>query len=166
MAIKRDLLVDKLFDQRFYNTMYISKADEEKATAEHVDMLVELLCDPKYKSSKQEIFNFLKKEPKAVELLMRAIAEAKGDKKALVAACWESNIDCTRFLSFFVLIVIQESFEVALEALTVIEQITGEVTPEKATELIAKVKDSYAAQAEAPKAPLLMDCVELLSRWV
>jgi len=97
---------------------------------------------------------------------MRAIAEAKGDKKALVAACWESNIDCTRFLSFFVLIVIQESFEVALEALTVIEQITGEVTPEKATELIAKVKAGYAAQAETPKAALLLDCVELLSRWV
>jgi hypothetical protein len=166
MAIKRDILVDKLFDQRFYKTMYISKADEEKANAEHVDMLVELLCDVRYKSSRQEIFNFLKKEPKAVELLMRGIAEAKGDKKALVAACWESGIDCTRFLPFFALIVIQETFEVALEAITVIEQITGEVTPEQANTLITKVKESYTAQSETPKAALLLDLVELLNRWV
>jgi len=166
MAIKRDILVDKLFDQRFYNTMYISKADEEKANAEHVDMMVELLCDSKYKSSRQEIFNFLKKEPKAVELLMRGIVEAKGDKKALVAACWESNIDCTRFLPLFAEIVIRDNFEIAMEAITVIEQITGDVTPQQANELLAKVKESFTAQSETPKAALLLELVELLNRWV
>ncbi|MGP8217016.1 MAG: hypothetical protein ACLQQ4_15720 [Bacteroidia bacterium] len=165
MAIKRDILIDKLFDPRFYKTMYISKADEEKANAEHVEMLVELLCDTRYKASRQEIFNFLKKEPKAVELLLRAIAEAKGDKKVLVAACWESNIDCTPFLPFFTHIVIHDNFEVAMEALTVIEHITGEVNPQQANELIAKVKEGYTAQSETPKAALLLDLVELLRRW-
>ncbi len=166
MAIKRELLVDKLIDKKFFNTVYISKADEEKANKDHVEALVELLCDTRYKSSRQEVYAFLKKEPKAVELLMRAIVEATGDKKTLVAACWESNIDCTPFLPFFTEVAINEDFEVTMEALTVIEQITGEVSPQLATQLINKVQAGYAAQANTPKAALLLDLVDLLSRWV
>jgi len=166
MAIKRELLVDKLIDKKFFNTVYISKADEEKANEDHVEALVELLCDTRYKSSRQEVYAFLKKEPKAVELLMRAIVEATGDKKTLVAACWESNIDFTPFLPFFTEVAINEDFEVTMEALTVIEQITGEVSPQLATQLINKVQAGYAAQANTPKAALLLDLVDLLSRWV
>lgn len=166
MAVKRDLLVDKLYDKKFYNTVFISKADEEKATDEHIEALVELLCDPRYKSSKQEVYNFMKKEAKAVDLLMKGIVQAKGDKKVLVSAAWESGVDTTRFLPLFAELIIRDDFEVAIESLTVIEQMTGEVTPQQATELIGKVKEHYAAQSNSPKGPLLMDLVDLLSRWL
>lgn len=166
MAVKRDLLVDKLLDKKFFNTVYISKADEEKATAEHVELLVELLCDPRHKPARQEIFNFLKKEPKAVELLVRGILSNPKDKKTLIVAVWESNLDASPYVGIFTEIVIRDEFEVAMEALTVIEQMTGEVPAQKATELLKHVQENYAAQANTPKSALLLDLVDLLNRWV
>jgi len=165
MAIKRDLLVDKLFDPRQYTTLYISKEDEIKAENDQVDTITELLCDPKHKGARGEIFNFLKKEPRAVDVLIKAIALAKGDKRTLTAVCWEADLDCARHLSFFVNMVINDSFEEALEAFTVIENITGQITPQLATDLITKVKEAYKAQSDSPKATLLVDTVELLHRW-
>jgi hypothetical protein len=165
MAIKRDLLVDKLFNEKQFNTVYISKVDEENANREQVEMIVELLCDDRHKPSRQGVFNFIKKEPKAVELLMRAITEATADKKKLVAACWEGNLECTPFLTFFTTLVVKENFEVAMEALTVIEHMTGEVRPELAKKLIEEVKEQYKPQADTPKAALLLDLVQLLHRW-
>src|SRR5271166_1938844 len=124
MALKRDLLVTKLLDPRQYSTVYLSKADEDKARNEQVELMVELLCDDTHKSSKQAVYNFIKKEPKAIEIIIQAIMEAKGDKKRLVASCWEGNIDCTAYLPLFADIVIKDEFEVALEALTVVEHMT------------------------------------------
>jgi hypothetical protein len=165
MAIKRDILVDKLFDQKQFNTVYISKVDEDNAKSEQVEMITELLCDDRHKPSRTGVLNFIKKEPKAVELLLRAIAEATGDKQKLVAACWEGNIECTPFLTFFATLVVKEKFEVAMEALTVIEHMTGEVRPEVAKKLIEEVKEGYKPQADSPKAALLLDLVQLLHRW-
>jgi hypothetical protein len=165
MAIKRDLLVDKLFNEKQYNTLYISKVDEENAQKEQVETMVELLCDDRHKASRQGVLNFIKKEPKALEILMRAIIEATSDKKTLVAACWEGNIECTPFLTFFATLVVKENFEVAMEALTVIEHMTGEVKPELAKKLIEEVKAQYKPQAETSKAALLLDLVQLLHRW-
>lgn len=81
MAVKRDLLVDKLLNQKQYNTVYISKADEDKAHQDQVETMTELLCDDRHKAGKQAVFNFIKKEPKAVEVLIAAISQATADKK-------------------------------------------------------------------------------------
>jgi hypothetical protein len=165
MAIKRDLLVDKLFDPKQFTTLYIRKEDEIKAEKDQIETITELLCDPKHKAARGEIFHFLKKEPRSVDVLIKAIAEAKEDKKTLTAVCWEADLDCARHLAFFTNMIMNENFEVALEAFTVIEHITGEIAPQLATDLIAKVKEAYKAQSDTPKATLLVDTVELLHRW-
>lgn len=163
MAIKKDLMRDKLFDPKAYNTVYINQEDENKVRTEQMEILIELLCDERYKDGREQVFKFLKKEPKAVELLIRAIREATGDKKRLVAVCWEGNIDCHEYASFFTDIVIKDEFEIALEAFTVLEQITGEVPAEQIKSLTERVKAAYSQND--PKAALYMDLVELFARW-
>jgi hypothetical protein len=163
MALKRDLLKDKLMDPKSFNTLYIRVEDERAAREEQMETLVELLCDTKYKSSQGQIYNFLKKEPKAVDLLMRAIEEAKGDKKRLVEVCWEADLDCNRHLGLFTDVVLNDEFQTALEAMTVIEHMSPDVAVTPVAPLIDKVRASYSA--DSPKAALYMDLMELLRRW-
>ena len=162
MSIKRDLMKDKLFDAKSYNTVYISIEDEQKVRHEQMEILVELLCDPKNKSLQTQVYDLLKKERKAVELLIHALEEAKGDKKRLVAVCWEANIDCNEYIDTFAGIVLKDDFSVAMEALTVIEHMT-DIPATKVIEWVDKVKAAYSA--DNPKAPLYMDLIELLRRW-
>jgi hypothetical protein len=163
MALKRDLLKEKLLDPKSFNTMYISIEDENKVRQEQMETLIELLCDTKYKSSQGQIYNFLKKEPKAVDLLMRAIEEAAGDKKRLVEVCWEADLDCNRHLGLFTDIVLNDEFQTALEAMTVIEHMSPDVPVEPIAPLVDKVRAKYSSSDL--KAALYMDLMELLRRW-
>jgi hypothetical protein len=163
MSIKRDLMKDKLLDPKSFNTVYISIEDENQVRQEQMETLIELLCDTKYKSSQGQIYNFLKKEPKAVDLLIRAIDEAKGDKKRLIEVCWEADLDCSRHLALFTGIVLNDEFQIALEAMTVIEHMSPDIAVTPVAPLIDKVRAKYTSSD--PKAALYMDLMELLRRW-
>ena len=165
MSIKRDLMKEKLFDPKLFNTLYINKADEDNVRAEQMEVLVELLCDPKHKGAQTEVFNLLKREPKAVDLLIKAIGEAKGDKKKLIATCWEANIDVDRHLPFFTDIVLNDDISVSMEALTTIENMSGKSPAEEIASSLSKAMESYKAQANTPKGQLIADLIEVLRKW-
>ena len=68
-----------------------------------MDILIELICDDRHKSDRSQVLAFLKKEPKAAELLMTAISEAEPEnKRKLLIACWEADLDCTPNINMFV----------------------------------------------------------------
>src|SRR6185312_2652232 len=165
MSIKRDLLKDKLFDTRSYATLYINKEDEEKVRREQMETLVELICDPRYKGGLTELFNFLKKENKAADLLFKAISVATKDKQKLVAACWEADLDCDKHLTLFTEIVIDDELPVAMEAFTTIENMRG-ASPAPEIELcIKEAMESYPEHADTPKGQLITDLIEVLRKW-
>ena len=166
MAIKRDLLKDKLLDKRSYNTVYISIADEERVRKEQMDILVELLCDDRNKGTQTEVYNFMKKEPITVDLLIKAIGESKADKQKLVAACWESGVDCDRYLSFFTDIIIHNDILIALEAFTTIENMTGKTEPSEIQLSLAKAGAAYNKETDTVKKQLLADLTELIRKWL
>jgi hypothetical protein len=165
MGIKRDLLKDKLFDTRSYATLYINKEDEERVRNEQMGILIDLICDDRYKSGLTELYAFLKKESKAVDLLIKAISEAKGNKQKLVATCWEADLEVDRHLSLFTGIVIDDDLPIALEAFTTIENMKG-ATPLPEIELcIKEAMESYPEHADTPKGQLIADLIEVLRKW-
>lgn len=166
MALKRDLLKEKLLDPKAYNTVYINIADENKAKKEQTGILIELICDDRHKSDRNQVLAFLKKEPKAVDLLMTAIREAGPEnKKKLLTACWEADLDCTPNINMFVEIVMNDDFPIAMEALTSIENMHGHITETHAEELLNRIMEIYPAQADTQKGHLLADLIELLRKW-
>ena len=157
---------DKLFDPRAYNTIYISAADEEKVRKEQQDILFELICNDKHKGDKDEVLHLLKREPKASELLMAAIEAAVGeDKRKLLTACWEADIDVAPHIDLFIDSVINDDFPLSLEALTSIENMTGKINPEKAEEMLNLVMTTYPLYVDTPKGHLLTDLSEVIAKW-
>lgn len=166
MPLKKDLLKDKLLDPKAYNTVFISAEDENKAKKEQMDILIELICDERHKSDRTEVLAFLKKEPKAADLLMNAIDGSKPEnKKKLLTACWEADLDCTPNIDMFVEIVLKNDFPIAMEALTSIENMHGLISTARAEELLNRIMEIYPAQADTPKGHLLADLIELLRKW-
>jgi len=166
MPLNRDILKDKLLDPKAYNTVYINVEDENKAKKEQMDILIELICDDRHKQDRTQVLAFLKTEPKTAELLMTAISEAGPvDKKKLLTACWEADLDCTPNIDMFAEIVMKEEFPIAMEALTSIENMHGLITTAHAEELLNRIMEIYPAQAETPKGHLLADLIELLRQW-
>jgi hypothetical protein len=166
MPLNRDLLKEKLLDPKAYNTVYINIEDENKAKKEQMEILIELICDDRHKSDWVQVLAFLKKEPKAAELLMTAISEAGPvDKKKLLTACWEADLDCTPNIDMFADIVMKDDFPIAMEALTSIENMHGLISTSQAETLLNKIMEIYPAQADTPKGHLLADLIELLRKW-
>jgi hypothetical protein len=166
MSLNRDLLKNKLLDPKAFNTVFISVEDENKAKKEQMDILIELICDERHKSDRNQILAFLGKEPKAAELLMIAISEAASEnKKKLLTACWEADLDCTPSINMFTEIVINDDFPIAIEALTSIENMHGTIVPAQAEALLNRIMEIYPAQADTPKGHLLADLIELLRKW-
>lgn len=166
MPLNRDLLKNKFLDPKAYNTVYINAEDEVKAQKEQMAILVELICDERHKADKNQVFDFMKTEPKAVDLLMSAIREATPEnKKKLLTACWEAGLDCTPNIDMFAEIVMNDDFPIAMEALTSIENMHGALTTEHAGALLNRVMEIYPSQIDTPKGHLLADLIELLRKW-
>lgn len=165
MALRRDLLKEKLLNPKLFNTVYINIEDEKRERQEQMETLIELLCDERNKGSQTQVFDFLKREKKAVDLLMTAISEAKGDKKKLVATCWEADIDCDRYLTLFTDIVLNDELTIAMEALTTIENMRGHSPQPEIASLLAKAMERYPKEAGTPKGQLINDLIEVLRGW-
>jgi len=167
MAIKRDLLKDKLLDSKSYNTIFINIEDEERVRKEQMDILVELLCNERNKGSQTEVFNFMKKEPKTVDLLVKAIQESTvvEDRKKLVMASWEAGVDCDRYLSVFTDVAINDTLLISIEALTTIEHMTGKSDPKTIEASINKASAAYTKETDSTKKQLIADLIEVLRKW-
>lgn len=115
----------------------------EQITEEKINNLIALLADnPDYKIKEQALLT-LKKE-KGEELLLVAIASDKAKEKRhrLVAACWESEINFSKYLPFFVLLAIDKDYLVSLEAITVISTMEGPFDKKHLEDALVKVKNA------------------------
>jgi hypothetical protein len=136
--------IKKYFDENQYITKIVGAEEETaapKVDNDKIALLISLLTDPKNKEFKEEALLTLKKE-KGGHLLLAAILKTKeNDKKQqLVAACWESEIDFTSYLPFFVDLAITSDYLVTLEAITVIETMEGTFNREHLSQAIEKIK--------------------------
>ncbi|MGB3948869.1 MAG: hypothetical protein WBM13_12860 [Bacteroidia bacterium] len=142
---KEDL--KKYFNPKEYITKIIgveSAEDEAESIGEEkINNLINLLVETTDYKLKEQALLTLKKE-KGEELLLVAIASDKAKEKRhrLVAACWESEINFSKYLPFFVLLAIDNDYLVSLEAITVISTMEGPFDKKQLEEALVKVKNA------------------------
>lgn len=135
----------KYFNSKEYTTAIIGLGAEENAppvNESKISTLISLLTDPANKDVREETLLTLKKE-KGGELLLGAIASPKANENRhlLVAACWESEINFSKYLPFFVLLATDNNYLIALEATTTIENMEGPFDPAHITDGIKRIKE-------------------------
>lgn len=132
------------FDEKKYRTVIVGKAGIK--SSDDLMEAIESIAENKITvEERDEVLRHLKASNPRLAM-MKAIDEAESDEKRarIIAACWEIDMDCTKDFLFFVKQACSNDFNVALEALTVIENIENAIPPaelEEAKKLVtAKIK--------------------------
>ncbi|MCC7303356.1 MAG: hypothetical protein IT233_12005 [Bacteroidia bacterium] len=116
----------RIVETSSYNSLFFTggKQKKEGFTGVHRKNLVDLLTHPSHKENKELLLKELRCAA-GVALLIEAIHDHRGDPRlaALVAACWECGEDMSEHLQLFITLATAEPLPVALEALSVIEEI-------------------------------------------
>jgi hypothetical protein len=160
----------KYFDTQQYITTIVGEQETTTmaapVTEDKVTTLISLLTDPSNRDVKEETLITLKKE-KAGDVLLQAIASPKSlaSRHLLVAACWESEINFSKYLPFFILLALDTNYLISLEAITTIENMEGPFVEKDVKDAIKKVK---AEQKDIPseRAILLNDLAMTLERFI
>jgi hypothetical protein len=158
--------VKKYFDAEQYITTFVGEKGTTPVTDDKVTTLISLLTDPSNRDVKEETLITLKKE-KGEEILLQAIASPKSlaNRHLLVAACWESEINFSKYLPFFILLALDDNYLISLEAITTIEQMEGPFEEKDVKDAIKKVK-SEQKNITSEKAVLLTDLVMTLEGFI
>lgn len=119
-------------------------------------------------SIENEIFDFLIniKQNSAKKIFIDHIKnnEFSRIKSKLLSVLWQSSLDYSDYADFFVDIFINDSFENAFEALTILQN-SNYITPENLHTLIDKLQMSVGSIADEKK-ELLVDLVNILRKKV
>jgi hypothetical protein len=158
----------KYFDSKEYITSIVgldSNSEPKPANEEKLSILISLLTDPSNKDVREETLVTLKKD-KGGDLLLTAIASPKSDgkKHILVAACWESEINFSKYLPFFILLALSDDYLISLEAITVIENMEGPFEEEHMKEGIKKIREKQK-NINSERVVLLNDLVVTLDSF-
>jgi hypothetical protein len=117
---------------------------KETGTSSLFPVLMSLLHETSYQEIKRKIFSLFAelKSTDTVPLLMDAITneEYKEERRELVSCCWQNGMNYSSFLPVFVDLVISEDFPTALEALTVIENMYGNIDQQIVNQQLEKIK--------------------------
>ncbi len=137
---------DKLFDENQFSTLIVNREGFNKKENSTADLIESLLEKGNTRQEDEIIFSKLK-EANAQHMLVKAISTAKRpeEKIKLTAACWESGLDFTPYFLDFVALTMEKDFQLALEALSVVESIEGtldEATLGKALEITESVQSN------------------------
>jgi hypothetical protein len=157
----------KLFDKENYNTIIVGKEEEEaEASIDRIAAVIELLSSKETKDLKHDTLKILQ-EAKGLDLLIKAINKTKNQlvKQYLVAACWEANLDCTKHLSYFVDLALQNDFNVTMEATTVIQEMQGPFDMEELKKNILKIEEGMKTYSKEDKGALLDQLLNVLQTF-
>ena len=139
----------KLFDKKEYNTLLIGR-DGFTENQNGIADLLESLFEQNLSREKSEAIFKLLKEANAGNMLVQTIKDCENEeqKAILTAACWESGLDFSKQFLFFVDLACSNHFQLALEALTVVEY--NETVPDDAVinDALALVKSKSSLQSE------------------
>lgn len=127
--------------------------------------IVKVLVNHPLEDVKNAVSHFLfdLKDAKVLPTLINEIQnpENKEYQRVLVSACWESSMNCSAYLPFFIDLAIISDYMVCLECFTVIENMEGPFELQEINEAIEKVKNA-ADEDEEGKYELLNSIWEVL----
>ena len=167
METLREKLIIHLKGLESQNNAEVMKSIQalrEEGTEEAIPFLVQTMVNNPVEDIKNEIAHLLF-DLKNVQALPPLIAEIINPSNLeyqhiLVSACWESGLDCTGYLNFFVELALSSNYLVAFECLTVIENMSGPFDTADLERLIEKTKS--AADEDSDRFDLLNSLWEVL----
>lgn len=131
----------------------------------YIPILIDLLLKHKDDDKADLIRSFIAdiKSTYLKEIIIDCLENKKYEEinKELISICWESAVDFSEHISFFIDLVITSEFNSAFEALTVIENLEGNVEKDVIKEEISKLKSAINTADEARKY-LIYETVNLL----
>lgn len=117
------------------------EAIQKKGNKLYIPLLFDLLNSSPEPEIETEIKNLLGtvKDKESINSFMRAIEDEryKNIRKSILVACWQNGLDFSTFLPVFIDLVINEEWEIAFEAFTIIDNL--EYLP--SNEIIKKTVD-------------------------
>lgn len=151
-----------LFDPKNYKTVIVGQEKENKSTSN----VISLLINAENTDEREDALKAIKKEPTALELLMNAINDKKlaKHKNELIAACWESGIDCRTQLNYFVNLAINEDYLCCIEATSVIDGMDPPLNQDELSRS-AKQLDTAIQKTSSDKKELLRQLSEILTSY-
>jgi HEAT repeat protein len=138
----------------------------EKGNPLYLPFLLDLLTNSPGEEVSRNILELLGnlKDKETIPYLVGAIRAAtdKSLRRDLVTCCWKNSLDFSEYLSFFTDMVIDSDFEVAFEALTVIDNL-GQFPPAEIRDVeIMKVRHAMQFSQGIQK-DLLRELIDILS---
>ncbi len=107
--------------------------------------IIELLHDNDNIEIQKSVLNLLSelKDKESIPVLITAIKNDKytNERKDLVACCWQNGLSYNEYLPLFIDMVINEEFQCAFEAFTVIENMYGKIEDEVIEKEILKIEN-------------------------
>lgn len=141
--------------------------DEIKVKGDHtyISPLIDLLHQNIAQDVKEKIF-YLFVDLKNEDSVDQLVSDLKIEKdlnilERLVAACWQNGLNFSKHLPYFVELVINEEFQVAFEAFTVIENMYGKIEGDTEVMLIEKINASLP-DADENKQHLLRGLLDII----
>lgn len=118
-------------------------------TKEAKELVYQLFIDLKHENSVDQLITELKNE-QDLDILER-----------LVACCWQNGLNYSKHLPFFVQLIIDQEFQIAFEAFTVVENMYGKIDGDVERVLIEKIEKSIPT-SEDRKQYLLKGLLEII----
>lgn len=125
---------------------------KNKGNKLYIPILFDLLNSFPEPEIEKEILYLLEtvKDKEAVNSFMRAIEDDKYKqiRKSILIVCWQNGLDFSTFLPVFVDLVINESWEIAFEAFTIIDNLEFLPSEEIVNKSVALIKDALPSVDE------------------
>jgi hypothetical protein len=152
----------KLFNEEEYSTLLIKRDGFSKSQNSSADLL-EALLEPNVTRAECEVIFSKLKDANANDLMLDAItcAERIEEKTLLTAACWESGLDFTNHFLFFVELACHDDFKLAMEALTVVENVEGMIDENTLTKAL-----EFAQNAKSKNEALISELIKVIKERV
>lgn len=126
-----------------------------KGNINDLPTILDYLLDPSNPEIEKALYSFIYdiKDPKAVEPIIAAIQNDKylTIQKKLIEMCWQSSLKFAKHIGVFVDLLIKGDFEIAFEALTVIENMEESLDSKSKEQEMAKLKDAISTVSEDRK---------------
>ena len=123
------IALELIITENIVNVSRGLKELEKNADVSVIEILVSIVASSTNREIKKEILAFLSNvvDPLSSALLIRFIQEEKfaAIRQELLTVIWNSKLDYSRFIAEFVEIAIEGNFMIALECLTILENLKG-----------------------------------------
>lgn len=138
---------------------------KERGDLSYISPLVQFLHQSYPAEIKQDIYRLFSdlKLENAVDLLIMEMEQEKDPDilEQLVASCWQNGLNYSKHLPYFVGLILDQEFQIAFEAFTVVENMYGKIEGDTEHMLLEKIEKALPT-AEQSKQYLLKGLLDII----